>query len=302
MSNKEMNTLFTGLIVLFWLSIFLTVTVSISIIFGSIIFGLILGIAAVATPLIKFWSAWSINPANQEILYTKEALTGTIRFYRQGLNLRSPTEKQVTGDLNSGKIMINKTITEEDDKDSIYTCLPDNAVVRFDWLFSWWPDVIDKNGEIKRDNCLLFIKTSDDIKKKDLRGKLESYLTLVSTVASSEDVRKGIDEITYNVAHLVFLPEGIPCDVERNHGVMVGTPRFLGVLDTPDVQKLRGNVQRAALLKKVAEELGRKPVDGKYVIDEEVMVAAGLVPKTVLDIRTQPGVKTIVIPGLPGVK
>ncbi len=300
MNNKELNNLFTVVAAIFWLMVFLTIAISITIIIGSPLTGVIIGAIVVAIAISKNWESWTINPDNQEIWYTKDSITGTTRFFRQGLNFKFPTEKRVSNDFNGGAIKLHRTITEEDAKDSIYTCLPDNGVVRFDWLFSWWPNVIDKNGEIIRGNCLSFIKTDESTKQRDLRGKLEAYLTLVSTQASSSEIRAGVDVITDNVANKVFLPEGNLCDVEEVHGVMVGTPKFIGVLDTEDVQKLRTKVMQADLLQTIAKKLG-KPADpkhaGQLVVDEDVMVAAGIIPKSIVEFRLPPGVKTFVVPG-----
>ena len=300
MDNKELNNLFTAVAAMFWLVVFLTIAISITIIIGSPLTGAIIGAIVVAIAISKNWESWTINPDNQEIWYTKDSITGTTRFFRQGLNFKFPTEKRVSNDFNGGVIKLHRTITEEDAADSIYTCLPDNGVVRFDWLFSWWPNVVDKNGNVIRKNCQSFIKTDESTKQRDLRGKLEAYLTLLSTQASTAEIRAGVNVITDHVANNVFLPEGHLCDVEEIHGVMVGTPRFIGVLDTAEVQKLRTKVMQASLFQKIAEEMG-KPMDpknaGKRIVDEEVLVAAGVITKSIQEIKLPPGVKTLVIPG-----
>ncbi len=303
MNNKELNNLFTGIVALFWLMVFLTITISITIIIGSPLIGAIIGAVIVAVLLSKYWASWTINPDNQEIWYTKDSLTGITRFFRQGLNFKFPTEGRVSNDFNGGLIKLHRTITEEDAKDSIYTCLPDNGVVRFDWVFSWWPNAIDKDGDVIRRNCLSFIKTDESTKQRDLRAKLEAYLTLVSTQASSAEIRKGVDEITEHVANNVFLPEGHLCDVEEIHGVMVGTPRFIGVLDTEDVQKLRTKVMQADLLQTIAKKLGKDPDPkhpGQFIVDEDVLVTAGIVEKKINEIRLPDGVKNLIINGNSG--
>jgi len=273
--------------------------------FGSgLLSGLILGLIVAAIVAKCIWKSWTIDPDANEVWYTKDDNTGKIRFFVTGVNFKWPWEKRVTKDSHKGVILLNRMLVEEDKANELYTCLMDNAILLFDWQFNFWPNVIKKDGTLDEDNCLAFIKTDMAAKTFDLRGVVKQYLTNLTTVANSTMIRLNTVLISEQIAN-VFLPAGQICDVEGNHGVMVGTPLFMGAMDRPQIQDVRGNVQASLLLQEIAKNMG-KPFtlqpDGSrlYTVDDMVLVAAKVIPWKVVDIRTAPGVKSIMLPGATG--
>ncbi len=255
-------------------------------------FGLFLAAAFTGIILKKSWESWTINPDNLQIWYTKDSITGATRFFGQGLNLKFPWEKRVTGDAHSGIITLNRTITEEDmgaeSKENQFVT-PDGATVSFDWQLDWWPNVVDTAGNIIPKNCLAYIKTDIPTKKLGIRGRMERFLTALARENSSDLLRDKTREISAFVESGVFLPVNQACEEEINYGVVVGTPQFKGVFDSEQIKKARGFVKEAELAGDVARNLG-KPSG-----HDDVLIFMGKKTGSVVKIDAPAGMRSVVM-------
>lgn len=305
--NSFLGTIYTIVCFLFWSMVFgvvaLATTLALSFLLpigASFIVGLIAGSIVTFMMFKKHYDAWIISPESQQVWYTVCQITGTTRFYTQGLNFKLPFETRVVHDIHEGVIHLNRVLSEEDDEDVVYTCIPDNGVIGFDWIFTFWANVIDQtSGKLIYENCMAFIKTDMKTKQTELRALLESYLTYVTTKVSSEDLRRQLDDLSTVVEEQIFLPSHDLCETEVAHGVMVGEPKLKGILDSPEIKAIRATVQRSFLLQDVARNLGKPfnndPAVMMYEVDEEVLVAANIIKKEIKEIRTTPGTRQVVV-------
>jgi len=262
---------------------------------GCIVIAILVGAVVTALLINASWKVWTINPPILTIWYTKNSITGSMRFFKQGLSFKLPWEGRVTDDPNSGVIALHRSVTEEDKEEEVYTAF-DESVLRFDWKFEWWPNVLDDKKNIRQEACENFIKTTMAIKQTGLRSRLIKYLTHLAKAMTSDSMRDKTEEITVYISD-VFGTFGVDSSEELIYGVQVNCPQFMGVLDDAQVVKSRGNVKRAELTGKAAIKMGKVTAAGVPVVDDDVLATMEIITKNVQHIKVDApaGMNTIIV-------